>query len=321
MLRALTTQVPQTADAKDIILITDEQEATDDSRKRPRSEAAIHLSRFFNRSRSWPARSRNLHLSCHRLTKHLQQQLHHRAVSRMGSKEEWETQMRERYPTVEAVRQAKLSGELYSSLGPEVPAGISNQPIDLPAPDVVPPIQLHDATLYMKPSCPELSPHTIGRSDDGSHLVMTVQQGGGEAKLPLVPLRGHEFKEAAGNTMYVTTTKKNILHKLSGILRGHGSAEFLQKFDNLYVHISDAMDEFKRQLPYERSLVQPWSIRTWIGIIANGAPSRSELHKGTRPASWKVGTQLLWQDSFTAKKIIANSMSMTWSSTGIPVCR
>jgi len=192
----------------------------------------------------------------------------------MGSKEEWETQMRERYPTVEAVRQAKLSGELYSSLGPEVPAGISNQPIDLPAPDVVPPIQLHDATLYMKPSCPELSPHTIGRSDDGSHLVMTVQQGGGEAKLPLVPLRGHEFKEAAGNTMYVTTTKKNILHKLSGILRGHGSAEFLQKFDNLYVHISDAMDEFKRQLPYERSLVQPWSIRTWIGIIANDEKCR-----------------------------------------------
>lgn len=40
LLRALTTQVPQTADAKDIILITDEQEATDDSRKRPRSEAA-----------------------------------------------------------------------------------------------------------------------------------------------------------------------------------------------------------------------------------------------------------------------------------------
>lgn len=171
--------------------------------------------------------------------------------------------MRERYPTVEAVRQAKLSGELYSSLGPEVPAGISNQPINLPAPDAVPPIQLHAATLYMKPSCPELSPHTIGRSDDGSHLVMTVQQGGGEAKLPLVPLRGHEFKEAAGNTMYVTTTKKNILHKLSGILRGHGSAEFLQKFGNL-----------KRQLPYERSLVQPWSIRTWIGIIANDEKCR-----------------------------------------------
>jgi len=102
-----------------------------------------------------------------------------------------------------------------------------------------------------------------------------LKQGGVEAKLPLVPLRGHEFKEAAGNTMYVTSTKKNILHKLSGILRGHGSAEFLQKFDdNLYVHISDAMDELKRQLPHEKSLAQNWSVRTWLGIVANDEKCR-----------------------------------------------
>ena len=42
------------------------------------------------------------------------------------SREEWARQMRARYPTVESVRQAKLAGELYSSLRPDVPASIAN---------------------------------------------------------------------------------------------------------------------------------------------------------------------------------------------------
>ena len=40
--------------------------------------------------------------------------------------------MRARYPTVESVWQAKLAGELYSSLRPDVPAGIAN--VEIPAP-------------------------------------------------------------------------------------------------------------------------------------------------------------------------------------------
>ena len=48
------------------------------------------------------------------------------AVSLPVSREEWARQMRARYPTVESVRQAKLAGELYSSLRPDVPASIAN---------------------------------------------------------------------------------------------------------------------------------------------------------------------------------------------------
>ena len=48
------------------------------------------------------------------------------AVPLPVSREEWARQMRARYPTVESVRQAKLAGELYSSLRPDVPASIAN---------------------------------------------------------------------------------------------------------------------------------------------------------------------------------------------------
>ena len=151
-----------------------------------------------------------------------------------------------------------------------------------------------------------------------------------------MPLRGHEFKEAAGNTMYVTSTKKNILHKLSGILRGHGSAEFLQKFDdNLYVHISDAMDELKRQLPHEKSLAQNWSVRTWLGIVANdecrySVLAVSGLHNADainiqscpiKPLSWKAGILPPSRSSSTAGRTTAISMNTTLFSTGTPVCR
>ena len=88
--------------------------------------------------------------------------------------------MCERYSSVEAVRQAKMSGELYSSLRPDVPASISN--FEVAAPDVTPPRPTVDATIYMKPSCPELLPHTITRSEDGTHLVMTLKQGGVEGQ-------------------------------------------------------------------------------------------------------------------------------------------
>ena len=48
------------------------------------------------------------------------------AVPLPVSREEWARQMRARYPTVESVRQAKLAGELYSSLRPDVPASIAD---------------------------------------------------------------------------------------------------------------------------------------------------------------------------------------------------
>ena len=130
-----------------------------------------------------------------------------------------------------------------------------------------------DATHYAQPSCPELKPHTVGPSEDGRHLVMTLAQKGAEAKLPLVPMRGQDFKDVAGNTQYVTGPKKHVLTRLSGLLRGHGSPGFLQRFDdNLYVHVSDLMDELQRVFPNE--FPQPLSIRTWIGIVANDAKSR-----------------------------------------------
>ena len=87
---------------------------------------------------------------------------------------------------------------------------------------------------------------------------------------------GHENYFLNGmilHTTYVTGPRKNVLHRISGLLRGHGSANFLQKFDdNLYVHISDVMDELKRQFPND--IDRPWSIRSWIGIIANDEKSR-----------------------------------------------
>ena len=153
LIRALTTQEPQTPEVQDVIIIKDEQATADDWRKRPRSETATAEPVLQPKPKLASTQPK---FASFVSTTDQSSSAAASSSSGTASREEWEKQMRERYSSVEALRQAKMSGELYSSLRPDVPAGISKFEV---AADATPPRPTVDATIYMKPWCPELLPH------------------------------------------------------------------------------------------------------------------------------------------------------------------
>ena len=145
---------------------------------------------------------------------------------------------------------------------------------------------------YQKPACRDLPEHVVKTFAGGTRLALITFENDEEVERPLVPAKGSDYHGYITTLAASLLPKKHILHRISGLLRGHCSDKLRQKFDdNLYVHISDLMHELHEL--FESQIPMPWSMRVWVAIIANDEKSRfSTLAVRGLPNAEAVGIHL-----------------------------
>ena len=145
---------------------------------------------------------------------------------------------------------------------------------------------------YTKPACRDLPEHVSKTFAGGTRLALITCEQDEEVERPLVPAKGSDFHGYLTTLTASLLPKKNILHRISGLLRGHCSEGLKKKFDdNLYVHISDLMHELHELFPNQ--IPMPWSLRVWVAIIANDEKSRfSALAVRELPNAESIGIRL-----------------------------
>ena len=102
----------------------------------------------------------------------------------------------------------------------------------------------------------------------GTRLALITCEEDEEVERPLVPAKGSDFHGYLATLATSLLPKKQILHRISGLLRGHCSDGLKEKFDdNLYVHISDLMHELHDLFPSQ--IPMPWSMRVWVPVCGS----------------------------------------------------
>ncbi len=89
---------------------------------------------------------------------------------------------------------------------------------------------------YQKPACRDLPEHVVKTYAGGTRLVMLTFENDNEVERPLVPAKGSDYRGYITTLTSALLPQKQILHRISGLLRGHGSEKLKEKFDdNLYM--------------------------------------------------------------------------------------
>ena len=85
---------------------------------------------------------------------------------------------------------------------------------------------------YQRLACRDLPEHVVKTYAGGTRLVMLTYEGGNEVERPLVPAKGSDYHGYIATLTNALIPQKQILHRISGLLRGHCSESLLEKFDD-----------------------------------------------------------------------------------------
>ncbi len=122
------------------------------------------------------------------------------------------------------VRSAPQPAAPLTSTSSSVPhaEGVASRPLPSPESPAVPNIVTESTEVhYERPACKDLPEHVIKTYAGGTRLLMVTTRGGSEAELPLVPAKGMEYHRYLAQLTATFLPSKQILRKLSRILRGH----------------------------------------------------------------------------------------------------